>query len=61
MVERSGVDLRPQPVQLPANNKIECGRRPPGGRTLVAKREAIKLHHGVRSQDRGGFGSRTYY
>jgi glycosyltransferase involved in cell wall biosynthesis len=63
MVEQSGVDLRSQPVQLPANNKIECGRRPPGGRTLVAKREAIKLACTTvfDPQDRGGFGSRTYY
>jgi glycosyltransferase involved in cell wall biosynthesis len=63
MVERSGVDLRPQPVEPPADNKIEFSDRPPGGRTLAAKREAIKLACTTvfDPHDRGGFGSRTYY
>ena len=63
MVEPSNVDFHPQPLQLPDGNKLEFGRRAPGGRTSPAKREAIKLACTTvfDPQDRAGFGSRTYY
>jgi hypothetical protein len=63
MVERVIVNLRPQLVQASAGDKSELRRSRSSGRTVITKRDAIKLACTTvfDPHDRAGFGSRTYY